>query len=102
MTLAPTVYQAVPGTYCESASPQCSGYPSGAQCYQNLCVCLKGSYSNGAACVVQQPLIIQLAQTGCDQYGSPCRYKLSAARRRPLFSSLKNNTGEPRKSNKID
>lgn len=86
----------MPGSSCQ-ASPQCAGYTSGAQCYQNLCVCIKGSISNGASCVVQQPLVIELAQNSCDQYGTPCKYSLSAARRKPVLSSLKNNTGEPRK-----
>ncbi|KAI6243975.1 EB module [Aphelenchoides fujianensis] len=91
---SPTVLMAVPGVPCE-ASPQCSGYSNGASCYQNLCVCLKGSFSNGASCVYQDPIVIEMAHSGCDQFGTPCRFVLSAARRRPLLSSNKNTTAEP-------
>lgn len=98
VNLAPTVFTTMPGTECE-ASPQCAGYPTGAQCLENLCVCGQGSYSNGAACVVQQPMVIQTAQDGCDQYGSPCRYVLSSVRRRPMLSVANNRTTDPRRFN---
>ncbi|KAI6205611.1 hypothetical protein M3Y94_00811700 [Aphelenchoides besseyi] len=90
----PTVYMAVPGIPCE-ASQQCAGYSNGASCLQNMCVCLQGSYSNGPSCVVQPPVVIQMARSGCDQFGSPCRYVLSSARRRPIFSPSGNNTEKP-------
>ncbi|KAI6209210.1 hypothetical protein M3Y96_00197300 [Aphelenchoides besseyi] len=90
----PTVYMAVPGIPCE-ASQQCAGYSNGASCLQNLCVCLQGSYSNGPSCVVQPPVVIQMARSGCDQFGSPCHYVLSSARRRPIFSPSGNNTEKP-------
>ncbi|KHN74563.1 hypothetical protein Tcan_08784 [Toxocara canis] len=36
------------------------------------------------------------ARTGCDQYGSPCKFVLSTARRKPLFAPVGNVTEEPR------
>ncbi|CAD5233615.1 unnamed protein product [Bursaphelenchus xylophilus] len=92
-----TVAMAVPGTTCQ-ASPQCSGYSSsgpGAQCQGDICICIKGAFSNGAACEPQAPIVIELARNGCDQYGSPCKYMLSSARRRPVFSPTKNATETP-------
>ncbi|VDM42017.1 unnamed protein product [Toxocara canis] len=35
------------------------------------------------------------ARTGCDQYGSPCKFVLSTARRKPLFAPVGNVTEEP-------
>lgn len=37
------------------------------------------------------------ARSGCDQYGSPCKFVLSTARRKPLFAPIGNTTEEPRK-----
>ena len=74
-----------PGQSC-AASQQCAGYSTGASCAQSLCICLKGSFSNGVACVAppRATLIIRIARAGCDQYGRPCRTVLSSMRRHPL------------------
>ncbi|CAD5230433.1 unnamed protein product [Bursaphelenchus okinawaensis] len=96
-TTSPSVAMAAPGTGCQ-ASQQCSGYSSsgpGALCQGDICVCIKGAFSNGAACKSESPLVINIARGGCDQYGSPCKYMLSSARRRPVFSPTKNATDTP-------
>ncbi|CAJ0583254.1 unnamed protein product, partial [Mesorhabditis spiculigera] len=87
----------VPGTSC-SANTQCNGFMSqGSQCVQNVCVCINGAQSNGATCQQMQPTVITLARNGCDNYGSPCRFLLSSARRKPIFAPLTsiNETSKP-------
>uniref|UniRef100_A0AC34FSB5 EB domain-containing protein n=1 Tax=Panagrolaimus sp. ES5 TaxID=591445 RepID=A0AC34FSB5_9BILA len=91
-TSAVATYNSVPGNRCQHSS-QCNGYSSNcATCQQSVCICLKGSYSNGAACIQGTPIILNRARHGCDQYGSPCRFHLSAARRKPLFAPVGNIT----------
>ncbi|GMT33932.1 hypothetical protein PFISCL1PPCAC_25229, partial [Pristionchus fissidentatus] len=85
----------VPGSQCV-ASPQCNGFSnSGAQCVQGICVCTSPAASNGVACIQMTPVQLQLARSGCDQYGSPCKFVLSTARRRPIFAPSGNTTDEP-------
>uniref|UniRef100_A0A914PFI9 EB domain-containing protein n=1 Tax=Panagrolaimus davidi TaxID=227884 RepID=A0A914PFI9_9BILA len=94
-TSAVATYNSVPGNRCQHSS-QCNGYSNNcASCQQSICVCLKDSYSNGAACIQGTPIILRQARNGCDQYGSPCRFHLSAARRKPLFAPVGNVTDNP-------
>ncbi|KAI1723086.1 putative chitin binding Peritrophin-A domain protein [Ditylenchus destructor] len=81
-----------PGSRCRR-SADCQGHTSGsAECLHNVCVCIKGGYSNGASCVTPNPLLQNMARNGCDQYGQPCRYLLSQSRRRPMLSPVGNTT----------
>ncbi|KAK0418487.1 hypothetical protein QR680_013586 [Steinernema hermaphroditum] len=85
----------VPGGQCQLNS-QCNGFASScAQCVQNVCVCVNGALSNGASCQQLSPAVVQQARTGCDQYGSPCRFVISTARRKPLFAPIGNATDAP-------
>lgn len=54
-----------------------------------------GSYSNGATCTPATAIVLNRARHGCDQYGSPCKFHLSGARRKPLFAPVGNNTDNP-------
>ena len=94
-TSAVATYNMVPGSQCQAAS-QCNGFSSScATCQRSVCVCTQGSYSNGAACIPATALVLNRARNGCDQYGSPCRFHLSSARRKPLFAPVGNNTENP-------
>ncbi|KAF8382292.1 hypothetical protein PRIPAC_71434, partial [Pristionchus pacificus] len=88
-------FMQVPGSQCV-ASPQCNGFSNGnSQCVQGVCVCLSAGSSNGVSCVQMTPVQLVQARTGCDQFGSPCRFVLSTARRRPIFAPTGNTTAEP-------
>ncbi|CAI4223482.1 unnamed protein product [Auanema sp. JU1783] len=90
-----TSYNHVPGANCQ-ASPQCNGYDNGcSQCVQGVCACSSGSASNGASCIRMPPNVLTLARNGCDQYGSPCKFVFSTARRRPIFAPTGNVTDQP-------
>ncbi|VDN07234.1 unnamed protein product [Thelazia callipaeda] len=90
------VYNRVPGTACQTGS-QCNGFQTrGAQCMQSICVCVNGAASNGPACQQINPATLLQARSGCDQYGSPCKYVLSSVRRKPLFAPMGNITEQPR------
>uniref|UniRef100_A0A7E4ZRW9 Chitin-binding type-2 domain-containing protein n=1 Tax=Panagrellus redivivus TaxID=6233 RepID=A0A7E4ZRW9_PANRE len=94
-TSAVATYNAVPGTRCQQ-STQCNGFSSNcATCQNAVCVCLNGAYNNGAACIQGTPIVLNKARRGCDQYGSPCRFHLSPARRKPLFAPVGNATETP-------
>ncbi|MFH4975868.1 hypothetical protein AB6A40_002577 [Gnathostoma spinigerum] len=88
-------YNRVPGTQCRS-STQCNGFNAEcAACLQTTCVCTNGAASNGATCQQTPPQVLQMARTGCDEYGSPCRYTFSTARRKPIFAPVGNATEKP-------
>ncbi|CAD6189272.1 unnamed protein product [Caenorhabditis auriculariae] len=92
---ATAVFNQVPGTTCQ-ASSQCNGYSNScAQCVQGVCSCVNGAASNGASCSQITPTVLTLARNGCDQYGSPCKFLLSTARRRPIFAPTGNMTEQP-------
>uniref|UniRef100_A0A915AL21 EB domain-containing protein n=1 Tax=Parascaris univalens TaxID=6257 RepID=A0A915AL21_PARUN len=94
-TTAVAAFNQVPGTQCQS-SAQCNGYASAcARCTQSICVCTNGAASNGATCLQMPRALLQQARSGCDQYGSPCKFVLSTARRKPLFAPIGNITEEP-------
>ncbi|TKR80233.1 hypothetical protein L596_014338 [Steinernema carpocapsae] len=94
-TSAVTTYNQVPGTSCQH-NTQCNGYSSScSSCVQNVCVCVNGATSNGASCQQLSPVVVHQARTGCDQYGSPCRFVISTARRKPLFAPVGNTTETP-------
>ncbi|CAI5456308.1 unnamed protein product [Caenorhabditis angaria] len=85
----------VPGTGCQNSN-QCNGYSNScAQCVQGVCSCVNGAASNGATCEQMQATILTMARNGCDQYGSPCKFLLSTARRRPIFAPTTNMTETP-------
>ncbi|UMM42026.1 hypothetical protein L5515_018020 [Caenorhabditis briggsae] len=93
--ISPIVSFSVPGTGCQNSN-QCNGFQSScAQCVQGVCSCVNGAASNGATCEQMAPTILTLARNGCDQYGSPCKFLLSTARRRPLFAPTGNMTESP-------
>ncbi|GMT03049.1 hypothetical protein PENTCL1PPCAC_25223, partial [Pristionchus entomophagus] len=89
-------FMQMPGSQCV-ASPQCNGFSNGnSQCMQGVCVCIvPGGASNGVSCVQMTPVLLQSARSGCDQYGSPCKFVFSTARRRPIFAPTNNVTAEP-------
>uniref|UniRef100_A0A0N5ANQ9 EB domain-containing protein n=1 Tax=Syphacia muris TaxID=451379 RepID=A0A0N5ANQ9_9BILA len=94
-TNALTTYEQVPGTSCQSSS-QCNGYANNcAQCIATICVCVNGAASNGATCQQIRPNVLRQARSGCDQYGSSCKFVLSTARRKPLFAPYGNVTEKP-------
>lgn len=96
--ISPIVSFSVPGTSCQNSN-QCNGFQSTcAQCVQEVCSCVNGAASNGATCEQMAPTVLTLARNGCDQYGSPCKFLLSTARRRPLFAPIGNMTETPRKN----
>ncbi|VIO89258.1 Sybindin-like family protein [Brugia malayi] len=89
------VYDHVPGSSCQ-ASSQCNGFNSGgAQCVHSVCACINGAASNGATCHQFNPAVLLQARSGCDQYGSPCKFAFSTARRKPLFAPFGNITEQP-------
>jgi hypothetical protein len=108
---AVAAYNLNPGSRCQYAT-QCNGQgQSYSSCLQNTCVCVKGqsfffsklhnsclgSYSNGVSCNSPNTIVLNRARSGCDQYGSPCKYVFSTARRKPIFAPVNNETETPRK-----
>ncbi|MCP9265285.1 hypothetical protein DINM_020543 [Dirofilaria immitis] len=89
------MYDHIPGTSCQ-ASSQCNGFNThGAQCMQSICACINGAASNGATCQQFNPAALLQARSGCDQYGSSCKFVFSTARRKPLFAPIGNITEQP-------
>ncbi|VDO46749.1 unnamed protein product [Onchocerca flexuosa] len=89
------MYDHVPGTSCQ-ASSQCNGFNThGAQCMQSICTCINGAASNGATCQQFNPAVLLQARSGCDQYGSSCKFVFSTARKKPLFAPTSNITEQP-------
>lgn len=99
-------YNVIPGARCQYET-QCNGYgQSYSSCVKNTCVCVRGisstriysfigAYSNGVSCNQPNVLVLNKARNGCDQYGSPCKYVFSTARRKPIFAPINNSTETP-------